>query len=101
MYALFVVLERKLGPVAGWLRNAAVDYRAVELHEAHGAIVEHVYFHPTFMDFSVMEAAETHEVRRLRFAALGPVLYVVSIDVSRVRAAGKATALVASFQKAT
>jgi hypothetical protein len=72
---------------------------AISTNEAHGAVVEHLNFDAAFVDPAVMEAAEAHEIRWFRFAAMGPVLNVVRIDVTRVGTAGKAAAVVAGFEE--
>ena len=48
----------------------------------------------------MVEPTERNKVGRLRLAAIGPVLDMMRVDVARVRAAGKATALVARIQDA-
>ncbi len=52
------------------------------------------------MNRVMMEAAQRHEVGRFRLAAVRPVLDMMRIDVTRVRAAGKAAAFVAGVQHA-
>jgi hypothetical protein len=114
MYANLGVLQRQLSPITRWLRNTAVDHRAVEFDEAHGAIVEHLYSDPAFVNLAVMEGAEAYEIGRLRLSTgraipewraphehVCPVFDVVCIDVARVRTAREATTFVTRFQKAT
>jgi hypothetical protein len=49
---------------------------------------------------AVMQTAQGHEIGELRFAALGPVLDVMCVDVALVRAAGETTAAVAAIERA-
>ena len=48
----------------------------------------------SFVNKVVMMSAEHHQVVHTRLAAIGPVMYVVSIDKSSVRTARKATTFV-------
>ena len=73
---------------------------AIRLHESQRAVVENLDANAAFVHGAMMEAAERHEIRGFRFAAVGPVLDVMCIEVTRVRAAGKAAALVARIEDA-
>ena len=48
----------------------------------------------SFMNKVVMMSAEHHQIVHTRLAAIGPVMYVVSIDKSRVRTPRKSTSFV-------
>ncbi len=70
------------------------------MEELDGAVLAQPYIEAAFMEQSVVPPAEEHEVRELRFAAVGPVNDVVGIAVLR-SAAGEAATLVAELQSAT
>jgi hypothetical protein len=81
-------------------RGNSVDGSAVRLHESQCAVIGSFDANAAFVNGAVVEAAERHEVGRFGFAAIGPVLDVMCIDITRVRAAGEAAAFVASIQEA-
>ena len=93
---LFVRCDQ-LVPIAERLRvvwRCAVEGVAVRRHEADSTVVEPLNHHVSFVHLPVMESAEADEVRKLSLAAVCPMLDVVSVEITRVRAAGKATAAV-------
>jgi uncharacterized protein YkvS len=99
MYAAIGMIERQLCPIAALRRDTAVDCRAVEFHEAHGAVVQHLNFNAAFVDLTMMEAAQAHEVRWFRLAAIRPVLNMMSISVASIRTPWKATAFISRLEK--
>ena len=64
-------------------------------------VVESFDANAAFVHGVVVEAAERDEVGGFRFAAIGPMIDVMCIDVASVRAARKAAALVAGVQDAS
>ena len=43
----------------------------------------------SFMEHRVVSATQQHKIRQRRFATVGPVLNVMTVDVAAVRATGK------------
>ena len=72
---------------------------AARMGEPHGALVVHAGGEAAFVEHAVVPAAEEHEVREFRFAAIGPVDDAMRVAVPG-RTAGKAVTLVAELQGA-
>lgn len=93
--SLFFVLLDQLMPIAEWLRvvgECAVEGLAVGCYEANGAVVEYQDDDVAFVDLAVVEAAQAHQIGKLRFAAMSPMFDVMAVEVPSIRAARESTA---------
>jgi len=76
----------------------AVEGFAIGLQKAQRSVVELLDLNFALVNLAMMEAAELDKIRQLRFPAVGPVMYMVAVHVSRVRTAGKSAAAIACVQ---
>lgn len=94
LQALLFILLNDLMPVSerlGVIRSRAVERFTRWRYETNRAVIEHQDDDVSFVDLSVMKTAETHQVRQLRLSPMRPVLHVMPIEITRVRATRKAT----------
>ena len=82
-----------------WRRWTLFQGPSAAMEEPYGAGLAHPHAEAAFMEQPVVPPAEEHEVRELRFAAVGPVDDVVGVAVLR-GATGEAATLVAELQSA-
>ena len=77
---VFDQLSGGVGADGRW-RRAPFKQSTARIEEPHPALVIHTHAEASFMEQAVVSAAEQHEVREFRFAAVGPVLDVVRVAV--------------------
>ena len=80
-------------------RRTLFERPSARVDELHGAVLANSHAESAFVEQAVVAAAQQHEVRELRFAAVGPVDDVVRVTVLRGTAREAATP-VAELQSA-
>ena len=67
--------------------------------KAQRPVIKHPDTYSTLMHLAMMESAQHHQVRKLRLAAVNPVLDMVAVEESRVSAARKTAPRVTRAQR--
>ena len=100
--------DSNAGPLVSGDKRIPVDRRrrrtleglTVRPQKPECPVIERLHDDLAFVDPSMMETAECHEVGQLCLPAMGPVLHVVPVHIALERAAGETAALVPGVQRA-